>query len=283
MKVKKTLNNSVIISKDKQGKEIIVMGKGLAFGLKTGDLIDVSRIDKIFSLNDSTEISKLQQLLTQIPEDIFNLAEELITYAKETLERELHNTIYITLTDHINTMIERANMNIYLKNTMLWDIKQIYRDEFQVALKMTEVINERFGLDFDENEAANLVLHIMNAEHDLTLSMTEKITTAISEMLEIVKCNFNLEYNEDSLSYYRFVVHLRSFVQRLFAGTIYNDSLDVDFFNHIQHKYQKSLACALLLEQHIKGKYNYILSQEERMYLTLHIEKVVRDSASQQD
>ena len=40
MKIKKILNNNAIISENDQTEEIIITGKGIAFGKKAGDLID---------------------------------------------------------------------------------------------------------------------------------------------------------------------------------------------------------------------------------------------------
>ena len=41
MIIKKILNNNVVFTTNNQKEEIIVMGKGLAYGKKTGDVIDV--------------------------------------------------------------------------------------------------------------------------------------------------------------------------------------------------------------------------------------------------
>jgi beta-glucoside operon transcriptional antiterminator len=119
IKVRKVLNNNVIVTRCDKNKEVIVMGKGLAFGLKMGDDIDQDRIDKTFALNSSKEVSRFQELMEQVSEECLEISEQLIDFAKERLGKKLNNSIYITLTDHINTMIERAKIGAYLKNTML--------------------------------------------------------------------------------------------------------------------------------------------------------------------
>jgi len=278
MKVKKILNNNVIITHNEQNKEMIVMGKGLAFGLKQGDEINEKRIDKIFSLGNSNEISRFKQLLAEVPEEYLEMAEKIIDYAKERLGKKLHNSIYITLTDHINTMIERAKVHAYLQNTMLWDIKHLYPDEFAVAGEVVEKINKEIGTCYDDNEVASIALHFVNAQTELDFSSTLNITKVISEILNIVKYHFRIAYNEDSLSYYRFIVHLRSFAQRLFSGTTYGDINDIELLQHIRTKYEESYRCAKLVENYIYQTYRYHLQSEERMYLTIHIEKVVKDS-----
>lgn len=47
---KKILNNNAVISENNQKEEIIITGKGIAFGKKSGDLIDKDKIEKTFIL-----------------------------------------------------------------------------------------------------------------------------------------------------------------------------------------------------------------------------------------
>lgn len=44
MIIKKILNNNVVVTTNDNKEEIIVMGKGLAYGKKTGDVIDTGKI-----------------------------------------------------------------------------------------------------------------------------------------------------------------------------------------------------------------------------------------------
>ena len=43
MKILKVINNNVVSACDDKGKEIVVMGKGLGFGKKNGDILDESK------------------------------------------------------------------------------------------------------------------------------------------------------------------------------------------------------------------------------------------------
>ncbi|WP_233573324.1 CAT RNA binding domain-containing protein [Leptotrichia sp. OH3620_COT-345] len=56
MIINKILNNNVVLSK-KNGKEIIMTGKGIAFGKKAGDTVDKNKIEKTFIL-EYNEVSE---------------------------------------------------------------------------------------------------------------------------------------------------------------------------------------------------------------------------------
>lgn len=46
MKFLKTFNNSAALIENNQGQEEIVLGKGVGFGLKKGDPVDESKIER---------------------------------------------------------------------------------------------------------------------------------------------------------------------------------------------------------------------------------------------
>lgn len=278
MKIKKILNNNVAIALNEDRKEVVVMGKGLAFKAKAGDELDLAKIDNIFTLKRKEEASRYEQLLKEIPQEYFEMTEQFVDYAKRELEKSLNNSIYITMTDHISTMVERARIYAYIKNPLLWDIRRLYRAEFQVAREIINRFNQQIGSAYDDNEAASIAMHLVNAEFEVDFETTMNITRVITEILNIVKYQFKIVYDEDSLSYYRFVIHLRFFAQRLFSGTSDQNGSDEDLWEYLQMKYKEAYQCALVIYEFILNTYHYQLSNEECMYLTIHIAKVVKDS-----
>lgn len=51
MIIQKVINNNVVSTFDSNGKEVILMGKGIGFRKKTGDELDKTKIEKIFTLD----------------------------------------------------------------------------------------------------------------------------------------------------------------------------------------------------------------------------------------
>ena len=99
------------------------------------------------------------------------------------LGKQLRDTIYITLTDHISTAIVRCKEGLILKNALLWDIKQFYPDEFAMGIKAVGIIKEELGIEFLEDEAAFLALHIVNAQLIYLWKLTRQ-STATQTMTE---------------------------------------------------------------------------------------------------
>jgi beta-glucoside operon transcriptional antiterminator len=98
MIVEKILNNNVVVSIDpKTKKEVILMGPGIAFKRKVGQEIEEDKIEKIFVVDDKRMGNKLKKLINQIPDGIFELSHEIISYADKQLNRKLDKQIYISI------------------------------------------------------------------------------------------------------------------------------------------------------------------------------------------
>ena len=59
MKIMKILNNNLVLSKDSQGNEVIVKGKGIGFNKKRFDIIEDDIIEKIFITQNKNNSKKL--------------------------------------------------------------------------------------------------------------------------------------------------------------------------------------------------------------------------------
>lgn len=67
MKIVKVYNNNVVQALDSQGREIIVMGKGLGFQKKVDQCLDQDKIEKTFVLQGDTAETDLFHLYSQMP------------------------------------------------------------------------------------------------------------------------------------------------------------------------------------------------------------------------
>ncbi|WP_347452272.1 PRD domain-containing protein [Clostridium baratii] len=173
---------------------------------------------------------------------------------------------------------KRIKNNITVKNALLWEIKRFYKKEFEIGLKALELIEEKTHVRLPLDEAGFIALHIVNAQLDIEQPKIQEITKLIEEILTIVRINFKIEFNEDSVFYYRFITHLRYFAQRLFSNKTYNSDTDEELVNIIKIKYAKEFECVNKIKTFISKKYNYELSNDEYVYLTIHIAKVIEDS-----
>lgn len=277
MVIHKILNNNVVTIIDENNKEAVVMGRGIAFQKKKGDEIEKEKVEKIFLLEDKNINDKLLTLIKDIPLEYLEISEEIIHYAESKLNTKLNENIYLTLTDHISFSISRYKQNLEVKNSMLWDIKRLHRGEFIIGVKALEIIKDKVGVELPEDEAASIAMHILNGELNKDMPEIVNMINLIEEILKLVKYHFNIDFDEESMNYYRFITHLKFFTQRLASGRYYEDN-DNELFEMIKVKYSKSYECVRKIEGFIKQKYNNQLTKEEMLYLIIHTARVVKEN-----
>ena len=107
MEIKQIINNNVVISADNKGAEVIVVGKGIGFNRKKGDIICKSNVFKTFTLKDESDKSRLNFLVEQIPYDCIVFGEQVIEYIEQRCSKKLSKRLFLTLVDHIYTTLER--------------------------------------------------------------------------------------------------------------------------------------------------------------------------------
>jgi beta-glucoside operon transcriptional antiterminator len=274
MKIAKVINNNVVSVFQPDGTELVLMGRGIAFQKKRGEQVDEEKVQKVFALKNKQTSDNFKMLLREIPMDLMDVVEDIIFYAKNHLGKTLNENIYVSLTDHINFAMERHQKGLEIKNALLWEIKQLYKKEFAVGLKALEQINDKFHMNLPEDEAGYIAIHIINAEMNEEVSNTMNITKFIQQNITIVKYHFNVEFDEDSLNYFRFITHLKFFAQRVFKGTHYENDDDY-LYIMIKQKHKEAALCTEKIKEFIKKEYNHDLTNEEMLYLTIHIERVV--------
>lgn len=275
MIIHKILNNNVIVILNENKEEQVVMGRGLAFKKRVGDEVDENIVDKVFSLSDKNMTNKLQELLKNLPLEYIELSDEIIKYAKLQLGKRLNDNLIISLSDHIQTAVERHLEGIDIKNVLLWDIKRFYKDEFAVGLEALKIISNKLKVDLPEDEAGFIAIHIANSLMDETITNMYDITKVMQEILNIVKYSLNITFDEESVYFYRFITHIKFFSQRLVTGKTFDDENDDSLLSIIKEKYQESYKCVNKIGEFIYKKYNYIISNEEKLYLTIHIARIL--------
>ncbi|MBW6408697.1 BglG family transcription antiterminator LicT [Clostridium weizhouense] len=277
MVINRLLNNNVVITVDSNGEEIIVMGKGIGYQKSKGDVIDEEKINKVFRISNKEISNKFEELLNSIPIQYMKLCDEIIEYAQDKLNKKLNERIYISLSDHIYTAIQRTKNGIIVRNALLWEIKRFYIDEFEIGMKALDIIREKTKVKLPDDEAGFIAFHIVSAQLNEEQPMVQGITKLINEILTIVRIHFGVQFKEESVFYYRFITHLKFFAQRLFSDNTYSGDTDEELLSIIKKKYSKEFECIIKIRTFIHKKYNYNLTVDEMIYLTIHIAKVIQD------
>ena len=273
MTIEKVINNNIVSAFDEIGREVVVMGCGIGFGSRPGAKIPEDKIEKIFRIESGSVADQFKELLAGVPLEHAKISSDIISYAKGALKLKLNQSIYVTLTDHINFAIQRQSQGIQLKNALLWEIKKFYHQEYLMGKYAIDLLNEKLGTEFLEDEAGFIALHFVNAEYNTTINDTFAMTNMIQEILELVKQELGIEFDEESLHYERFVTHLKFLVQRLYRHELLKDE-EIEFARMMENKYPEEYECSKHVAAYIEKEYGSKIAGEEIMFLAIHIKRV---------
>ena len=103
MQIEQVLNNNVVQALD-NNVEYIVMGKGLGFQKKVGDLVDKEKIEKTFVLENTEAVEEWSRVYVNLPDADMQVFLNILTFAEAVLQTSLIPlfssplpTTYITL------------------------------------------------------------------------------------------------------------------------------------------------------------------------------------------
>ena len=270
MKIIKRINNNVVLSKEDE-VEVILMGKGIGFQTKPGDPIPAERIEKKYYPEDDLTVEHMSKVMTKADEKQMAVIYEIVRLFRESVGTDFNPNVYFTLMDHIMFAISRQKQEIVLTNPMHWEIKKIYAKEYAVSVQAVELIRKELYPDFSQEEAAFITLHFVNAQIEKSANQSAyEHTELTNNILRIVKYSMNIEFDENSSYFQRFVTHIRYYLirqsQEKEEPVLANPMIALAFSSYPKEKETADSIKEYLFEQ--KG---WHVNDMELMYLILHI------------
>ncbi len=276
MIVKKVYNNNVVLVTEDQGaKEHILTGCGIGFNKKVGQEIDINKIEKKFTIQDDDFKSKIKKLAKEIPEEIFNASSAIIEHSENELKTNLDEYIYISLTDHISFALKRDKENLHVKNELLSEIRRIHKREYELGKWSVDYINKNFDSNLSIDEAGFIAMHIVNANYRENTKESYLMMRIVEQILSLIKNYYSIEILVEDINYDRLLTHLKFFSKRLIDGKEADESKSNHLLELVKVQYESAYNCALEIKKFIEHNYEYKVSDEEILYLVLHINRVI--------
>lgn len=270
------LNNNVVSAADESGRELILTGKGLGFKAQSGKAIDPHVAEKVFVLNQGDATSeRLKVLMESLPLEVVQITEFICDEAEKALNRKFGNGLFVSLSDHLDFAIKRSKDGLSIPNPFEWEIRSFYDKEFKFAEGIIQKILLNWGVLLEKSEACSIALHIINADNS-NLNDFKSLTKIVYQILNIVKYVFNVELDENSQNYHRFVTHLKFFAQRIGKKEVItnHDSLLSDL---LIKELTKTHQCVDTISEFVRKTYGHPMSDSEKLYLVIHIDRVLND------
>lgn len=273
-RIARIINNNVIMCKDDEDKRCMLIGKGIGFKKKPQDMIrDITNVEKIYYLVDENNVKAHQSMMENTKSEIIGAVEEAIILIETYTQKSLNESIHVTLLDHINFAISRLENNINIQNPLLHEIKFLYTEEFLIAEKVIEFLNDKLQIKFPYDEVGFVTMHIHAAITEKNIEETSMANEILSDILSFLDKNLGRKIQRDSLEYFRLLTHLRFSIDRAMNGkTVENLLIDT-----IKEKFQNSYTLAERLSVYIYDKYKIHFNDGEVGYIAIHLQNILNE------
>jgi Transcriptional antiterminator len=268
MKVVKNINNNVSICIDSKGREVVAFGKGLGF-IKPPYSVDLNKVERTFYNIQDLNFEGIKD----IPFDTMKAAIRIVDDVEKSLNITLMSTAALSLADHINFAIKRLTKHIPLEMPIQEDIKQLYPEEMQKAYVALEIIKEETDVLLSKEEAGNIALHFINSKMDNNIENTGINQKIIEKSSKIIENRLEISISKESFNYSRFVTHIDYLLRRVFKNRQIT-SQNISILSTIKEEYPQGYECAGEISDLFKQEVAIDLSEEEKLYLILHINRL---------
>lgn len=268
MKVIKNINNNFALATDNDGCMLIIRGKGIGFG-SVPRIVDISAVERSYYDIDMECV----KIINNIPDQIIEAATIIIDRARKQLVTPIDSGAVFTLADHINFAIQRMRQGINVQLPIAYDIQYFYEKEMEIARYGLEIIEKKTNIRLPEEEANYIALHLINAQQHPGSDMELLDNEIIEEITRIIEKEYEIKINKNNFNYSRFASHMHYLFKRIKTNhLICSDNSAI--YKKIKDEYEKTYLCTEKIEKLLKEKKKISLSDEERLYLMLHINRL---------
>ncbi|AKG34895.1 PRD domain-containing protein [Paenibacillus durus] len=273
MKIKKILNNNVVVVHD-LGEEKIVMGSGIAFQKGKNDIVDPYRIEKVFIMDDPDQYSHLQEILRTLPEEEIAVSESIISFAEYELSVTFKKHIHIALTDHLSFALKRLSKGMVIQNTLLQEIRILYPREFQIGQHAKRLIREKLQVEIPEDEVGYIAMHIHTAWVNAGASGAGVDRAAlIRDIAEGVERTAGIILDRASATYERLVNQLENILRTDDSGKLCNE-LDPEIVRIAKERYHTAYEQARWIAGQVEEDYGYTFADSQLVLIAMEINRM---------
>ena len=282
MRISRIYNNNVVLTVDHHGKESVMIGRGIAFGKRKGQLVDPSAVEQTFVPEHGMSGERLSMTLSEIPAEILSIATLLESKVRAEGALELSNSFILPLADHLHYAVVRARDGVRVEYPLAPEVNVLYPREVEYGRTVLQMVRERLQVELDPNEAIPLALHLVNAQFATAdMSQAFRMTEVFAQVFEIIEASYERKIDPDSMSAARFVTHLRYlFVRASRASANHAEDDEVSqpsLLAALRADAPRAYACAQKVLLVLQMQLKHSLTRDELTYLTIHIARLARD------
>lgn len=254
----------------KNDQECLIMGKGVAFGKKVGQIVSVTGDARVYSLKELTDRGEAKEIIKSVSPLCLELANEVLDQAEEEFGK-VDRSILFTMADHLDFAVRRIQNGEQISNPLTDDIRIMFYKEYKVAGCIRDLLKEKLGIRIDEHEIGYIALHVHAAIVDENVSQAMEIARTVRECICMVEEETGKSIDIMSLGYNRLMNHVRYMVARAIHGEKLKMSLNDYMYVKFPGPYMTAEKICRKMEKSLKLP----IPDIEIGYLAMHLERMM--------
>ena len=246
-RISKVLNhNTVIAVSVEDNQEYLIMGKGIGFGKKVTERIEIQGAASVYSLKETTKRGNARELAASIGPEYLEIANIVLQEAEKVFET-IDRNILFPMADHIEYAVNRIRNQEAISNPLTDDIRLLFHTEYRVASCIVPILKNRMGIDMDEDEVGYVALHVHTAIVKEELSQAMQMAQAVRD--------------------------IRYMVARGLKG----EDIKLNMNDYMEFKFPREFEMARTVCDELGRKLHCVFTEAEIGYLAMHLQRVLSD------
>ncbi|WP_312642941.1 PRD domain-containing protein [Hydrogenoanaerobacterium sp.] len=271
-KAVKVFNNNVILAEEEDGKQVVLISKGIGFGVKKGEQITAEGDDKkvFYILDENVNAGEIKRLSYDI-EKVEQVTQGIVQIAREKLDITSEK-LYDALYDHISFAIERLKMGLPIDNPFIGEISIMCNKEYEVAENAASLIKEQMDVDIGDAEKGFIALHLYSARRNKHINVAMKSARVFKQAVIMVENRFNRTFNTNSSACKSFLMSLN----RLVDVSAKQKPLEMPIKQHVKLYMYEYDEVAQAIARMIKSELGVEFSEDAKAFLAVNICKFIQ-------
>ena len=148
-----------------------------------------------------------------------------------------------------------------------------YKKEFEISRLARSMLTQNYGVRISDDELAFIATHLINLGRG-NLRETVQSLDLVHELVDIVRHQAREPLERGSYNYSRFITHLKYFSLRVIDHEKPKSTYDEKLSAFVRENFRQAYDCAQQMRRYVLKRYSYEISDDEVIYLTLHLEKL---------
>lgn len=271
-KIKKALNNNVVIGLLDDFEEVVLIGKGIGFNRKSGDVIGGHLVEKLFVLKNEKEQENYLKLLPFVDDELHRAIISAIDLIKSRVHTQLNEHIHVGLTDHLLFAVTRMTKGMEMRNPFLIETKTLYPLEYDIAKDVVRLLEGKVGLSLPEGEVGFIALHIHSSIVNRDLSEVNQHSQLVSRIVQMIEEQLEITIAKDSIDYMRLIKHIRFTIERVNTGEKVAEPEKITSL--LKEEYPMCYNLSWKLIKIMQQTLNKPVYDAEAVYLTMHLQRL---------